>query len=105
MSMHAIARLSIAGVMVLASALPGAARSWHSDDTAALVGGLLIGGIAAAAASHDHRHQNQYAPVRQAPPPRMAPFSPASGVICYPREGACYNGDGDFLPTWTGRVF
>jgi hypothetical protein len=37
--------------------------------------------------------------------PRMSPFSPTFGVTCYPREGACYNDDGDFLPTWTRRVF
>ncbi|MBB3316552.1 MULTISPECIES: hypothetical protein [unclassified Rhizobium] len=92
---------------LVATALPASssARSWHSDDTAALVGGLLLGGIAASAASHDHVHQNQYIPPPPPYPPRSAPFSPARDVICYPRQGACFNPDGDFLPTWTNRLF
>jgi hypothetical protein len=98
-------RLMLAGALALSATAPGFARSWHSDDTAALVGGLVLGGIVAAASSHDHRHRNQYVPPPPPYQPRMAPFSPARGVTCYPREGACYDNDGDFLPSWTNRVF
>ncbi|MEI2300804.1 hypothetical protein [Ensifer sp. MJa1] len=79
------------------------ARSWHSDDTAALVGGLFLGGVAAAASSHDHHHQNQVVTPR--PAFGGAPFSPSAGVICYPNQVACYNNNGTYLPAWTSRVF
>jgi hypothetical protein len=99
-----LARLALAGALALSMTAPGLARHWHSDDTAALVGGLVLGGIAAAAISHDHHHRDQYIPPAPAYQP-AAPFSPARGVVCYPREGACYDNDGDFLPSWTHRVF
>lgn len=99
------AKLMLAGAIALTATQSGFARKWHSDDTAALVGGLVLGGIAAAAISSDHRHQNQYVPPQPAYQPRMAPFSPTRGVTCYPREGACYNDRGDFSAIWTNRVF
>lgn len=98
-------RLTLAGVLAFSLAGPEIALARHKDDVAAgIVGGLLLGAVAVAASSHDHYHRDQYmpAPVYR---PRMSPFSPTFGVTCYPREGACYNDDGDFLPTWTRRVF
>lgn len=97
-------KLILAGAIALSMTAPGMARKWHSDDTAALVGGLVIGGIAAAAISNDYRHRDQYNPP---PPPYRpaAPFRPARNVICYPSEYACYNNNGKFLPKWSNRYF
>ncbi len=97
------ARILLAGICMGAVAGSASARSWHSDDTAALVGGVLLGGIAAAAVSHDHHHHNQYIGPR--PVYGGAPFSPSRGVICYPNQVACYNNNGTYLPAWTNRVF
>ncbi|MFI0845334.1 hypothetical protein [Mesorhizobium sp. IMUNJ 23232] len=97
-------KLALAGALALSMTAPGLARHWNSGDTAALITGLAIGGIAASAASHDHYYQDQYIP----PPPvyrSAAPFSPARGIICYPRQLACYANDGSFAPKWTNRVF
>lgn len=97
-------RLVLAGALALSMTAPGMARKWHSDDTAALVGGLVIGGIAAAAISNDYRHRDQYVP----PPPDYrpsAPFRPARNVICYPKQYACYDNKGRFLPKWSNRYF
>jgi hypothetical protein len=94
----------MAGALALAMTAPGLAKKWSSRDTAALVTGMAIGGIAAAAASGDYNHQNQYIP--PPPPPRpAAPFSPAAGIVCYPRQSACYDNQGYFIPSWTNRVF
>ncbi|MCX5496576.1 hypothetical protein OSH11_17865 [Kaistia dalseonensis] len=94
-----------AAVAVLCLAQPTIAEAKHGDKTAAvIVGGLLLGAAALAASSSDHQHQNQYVPPPQPQRP-AAPFSPATNVTCYPREGACYNNSGDFLPSWTSRVF
>lgn len=98
-----VARILLAGLCAGATVGAASARSWHSDDTAALVGGLLLGGVAVAASSHDHHHQNQYIAPR--PAYGGAPFSPSTGVICYPNQVACYNNNGTYLPAWTSRVF
>ncbi|PZQ47542.1 MAG: hypothetical protein DI556_16990 [Rhodovulum sulfidophilum] len=98
----------LAALIALAG-LPAAAHSWNSGDTAALIGGALLGGIAASAISNQHVHETQYVPAPP-PPPRhrsgqKAPFSPAAGVVCYPAHWACYNNDGHFDAAWTNRVY
>ncbi len=99
----------LAASLMLCVVAPQAAHAKNGQKTAAVVvGGLLLGAAALAASSSDHQYQDQYVP--PPPPPQRhapysAPFSPARSVTCYPREGACYNDDGDFLPTWTNRVF
>ncbi|MEQ1950087.1 hypothetical protein [Mesorhizobium sp. CN2-181] len=97
-------KLALAGALAATVATPTLARHWNSGDTAALITGLAIGGIAASAASHDHYYQDQYIP----PPPAYrpsAPFSPAKGIICYPRQFACYDNAGYFSAKWTNRIF
>lgn len=96
--------LALAGALALAMTAPGSARKWHSDDTAALIAGLAIGGIAASAASHDHYYQDQYIPPAPVYRP-SAPFSPAKGIICYPRQVACYDNAGYYSAKWSSRVF
>ena len=97
--------LALAGALAATAATPGLAKKrWNSGDTAALITGLAIGGIAGAAVSHDHYYQDQYIP----PPPAYrpsAPFSPAAGIICYPRQYACYNNAGRFSAKWTNRIY
>jgi len=95
------------GALCLAMTAPSMARKWHSNDTAALVGGIVIGGIAAAAISNDYRHRDQYIPPPPPPPPSRpaAPFRPKPGVICYPREYACYDNNGRYSPKWSARYF
>ena len=98
----------LAMAMLLAAPLPASAHSWDSGDTAALVGGALLGGVAEAAISNQHQHETQYVPV--APPPRYpahprAPFSPAAGVVCYPSHWACYTNTGHFDAVWTNRIY
>ncbi len=34
-----------------------------------------------------------------------APFSPGEDITCYPRERACYNRKGHYMPSWTRRAF
>ena len=101
-------KLILAGALALSMTAPSMARKWHSDDTAALVGGLVIGGIAAAAISNDYRHRDQWVPPPPPPPPPhrpAAPFRPKPNVICYPREYACYTNSGKYLPQWSARYF
>ena len=100
-----ILRLSLASLLALSTAAPTLAH--HNDDAAAaaIIAGGLIGAAAIAASSHHHHHSDQYLPP---PPPYYtpgAPFSPSRGVICYPRERACYDNAGFYLPSWTYRVF
>ena len=95
-------------LIALAGALPASAHSWNSGDTAALVGGALLGGIAEAAISNQHHHETQYVveePRRVAPAHPKAAFSPAAGVICYPSHWACYDNNGHFDAGWTNRVY
>ena len=99
-----LVKLALAGALAVTMAAPGLARHWNSGDTAALIGGLALGGIAAAAASHDHYYNDQYIPPAPAYRP-AAPFSPAAGIVCYPREGACYDNAGNFSPKWTNRIY
>ncbi|MDQ6436424.1 hypothetical protein RB623_20430 [Mesorhizobium sp. LHD-90] len=98
-------KLVLAGALAATAATPGLAKKrWNSGDTAALITGLAIGGIAASAASRDYYYKDQYVP----PPPAYrpaAPFSPAAGIICYPRQVACYDNAGRFSAKWTNRVF
>ena len=95
-------KLMLAGLLALSTAAPGFA---HNNDTAAaIIAGGLIGAAAISASSHHHHHHDQYIPVPAYYPP-AAPFSPARGVICYPRDRACYDNAGLFLPSWTYRVF
>jgi hypothetical protein len=101
---------AVAALLVILFSLIGpvaaSAHKWDSGDTAALIGGALLGGAAAAAISNQHQHEYQYAP---APPPQRAapkaPFSPAAGVICYPSQAACYGNNGHFNPAWTRRIY
>lgn len=97
-----LGRLALAGMLALST--PGFAH--HHDDTAAAIvaGGIVLGAAALAASSHHHHYRDQYIPVPAYYPP-AAPFSPARGVICYPRDRACYDNAGLFLPSWTYRVF
>lgn len=98
----------VALLIALAGGLPASAHSWNSGDTAALIGGALLGTVAAAAISNQHQHETQYVPPephRTAPPHPKAAFSPASGVICYPSHWACYKNNGHFDATWTKRVY
>lgn len=97
-------KLALAGGLALSMTAPGLARHWNSGDTAALITGLAIGGIAASAASHDHYYQDQYIPPAPVYRP-SAPFSPARGIICYPRQGACYDNAGYYSAKWSSRVF
>ena len=93
---------ALAGVMAIALVAPADAGR-RGDKAAALVGGVLLGAIVASAASRSHRHENQY---DRAPDYRRgAPFSPQAGIICYPRELACYDSAGDFSLGWTRRTF
>jgi len=100
-----IAGSLLAVTLALCAAAPTAAYAKNGEKTAAVIGGLLLGTAVLAASSSDYRHQDQYVPPPPPPPRYRAPFSPAAGVTCYPRDLACYNNDGDFLPTWTNRVF
>lgn len=94
-----------AATLLVSLAAPQISEAKNGEKTAAVIGGLLLGAAALAASSNDYRYQDQYPP----PPPRYippaAPFSPARSVTCYPRDRACYNDDGYFLPSWTSRVF
>ena len=45
-----------------------------------------------------------YDPYAQTPP-QGAPFSPGGDITCYPRQLACYNHNGSFMPSWTRKVF
>jgi hypothetical protein len=95
-------------LIAIAGVLPASAHSWNSGDTAALVGGALLGGIAEAAISNQHRHETQYVvetPRHVAPARPKAAFSPAAGVICYPAHWACYDNNGHFDAGWTNRVY
>lgn len=60
--------------------------------------GALIWGATNDDDDHDgkHRHRGHGRGYR--------PFSPASGVRCYPDQQRCYNDDG-FAKKWTRRVF
>ncbi len=44
-------------------------------------------------------------PSQRHPGRNWSPFSPADNVTCYPRERACYNRRGYYMPSWTRRVF
>jgi len=44
-------------------------------------------------------------PVRPKHGGRGQPFSPGGGITCYPRERACYNRNGYYMPSWTKREF
>lgn len=95
-------------VVVAMAATSAPVFAKNGQNAAAIIGGLAgiaIGAAAVSAASSDYQHQDQYVPPPPPPPRYRAPFSPAGGVVCYPQQRACYNDDGDFLPTWTGRVF
>ncbi|WP_442582781.1 hypothetical protein ACSBOB_12875 [Mesorhizobium sp. ASY16-5R] len=97
--------LALAGALAVTAATPTLARHWNSGDTAAaIIAGVAIGGIAAAASSHDHYYRDQYIPPAPVYRP-SAPFSPAGGIICYPRQGACYDNAGYYSAKWTNRVF
>ncbi len=110
---------------IMFSAMPDQAsadhRHWHHDrgDVAgAVVGGLLLGGLALAASSHRDRDYYDdgpgYNPYGPPPPPYEigggvrpygAPFSPGSDITCYPNQRACYNRHGHLMPSWTRKVF
>ncbi len=45
------------------------------------------------------------APRQRHPGRNWSPFSPADNITCYPRERACYNRRGYYMPSWTRRVF
>jgi hypothetical protein len=106
----------IAGSMLLVAAVTGMATpelayAKNGQNAAAIIGGVAgfaLGAAAMSAASSDYRYQDQYVPPPPPPPPpprHMAPFSPAGGVVCYPQQRACYNDAGNYLPSWSSRVF
>jgi hypothetical protein len=95
----------LAAIVALACPSPAFSHSWDSGDTAALIGGALLGGAAAAAISNQHKHEYQYAPPPPSYSPPRPPFSPTTGVVCYPSQWACYNNNGHFNAKWTNRVF
>ena len=95
----------LAAIVALACPTSAFSHGWNSGDTAALLGGTLLGGIAAAAISNQYKHEYQYAPPPPAYGPPKAPFSPATGIVCYPSQWACYNNSGHFNAKWTNRVF
>ena len=98
----------LAILLSLTGPVAASAHSWDSGDTAALIGGALLGGAAAAAISNQHQHEYQYVPAPPPPPHRAspkAPFSPAAGVICYPNQWACYSNNGHFNAAWTRRIY
>jgi hypothetical protein len=70
--------------------IPTAAAVAGTAAAGALIWGATQGGDNN---NDDHHHHGGY-----------RPFSPAAGVLCYPDQQRCYNGDG-FAKKWTRRVF
>jgi hypothetical protein len=106
-----IIALMLAATTALCLSAPQIALAKNGQNAAAIIGaaaGFAIGAAAMSAASSDYRYQDQYVPPPPPPPPPpryRAPFSPAGGVVCYPQQRACYNDAGNYLPSWSSRVF
>jgi hypothetical protein len=69
-----------------------------APTAAAVVGTAALGALVWGATNDDdddHHHHGGRG---------YRPFSPASGVWCYPDQQRCYNEDG-FAKKWTRRVF
>ncbi len=93
-------------LLVTATSEPTLARD-RDGRAAAIVAGAVIGAVALAASSHNHRHES-YRPaavVDNRWRGRWRPYRPAPRVTCYPRRRACYRDSGRFAPRWTHREF
>lgn len=103
MSRRLLAVALLAPALLLAQAAPSAARM--SSGAAAVTAGIV--GLAVGAAIADSANRSTY--VYGAPPPPVyvppAPFSPASNVVCYPGQRACYYNGGAYAADWTWRVY
>lgn len=82
---------------------PNRDRNQDGDKAAAVIG-AIVGAIALAATSKDHRHEHHKSHKQQRHD-YGAPFSPHSGVTCYPRERTCYRSNGRVAMHATERYF
>jgi len=106
-------RLLMMGILVPALCSAGlVGKASAKDDTAAVIGGLIVGAAVGAAVSKKHKHpKTVYVPTYVPVPaggygPAWADsFSPRQGVTCYPYQRACYKGNGAFAPNVTWNVF
>jgi hypothetical protein len=82
------------------------ARDRDSNAAVAIVGGI-IGAIALAASSHNHRHEyhRPHGQASQLPSRRSRPYSPAPRVTCYPAQRVCYRANGRVATHWTRKEF
>jgi hypothetical protein len=100
---HALAAALLAPALLMAHGAPVHAKD--GKNAAAIIGGLAGIAVGAAIADSANRNQNVYG---QPPPPGYrppAPFSPQTGVICYPDQRACYTNGGAYSSNWTYRVY
>lgn len=89
------------------TSVPAAAKS---NNTGAVVGGLIAGAVIGAAVASTANHPtNIYVKPTPPPPPRPDPwansFSPKPGVKCYPAQHACYNKNGGYNANMTWKVY
>ena len=95
-------------IAVTLSGAPAEAKK-HNDNKnanvgAAIIGGLVAGAVIGAAVSDTKTHPKQIY-VAPPPPPRAQPFSPKSGITCYPAQQACYRYDGAYNSNWTWKIY
>ena len=71
----------------------------------AIAGGLIAGAAIGAAIASKKKH-SEVIYVKPAPKPKPPkPFSPAAGIVCYPKQHACYKNGGAYSGHWTHRIY
>jgi hypothetical protein len=94
--------LAIVPALVFPASTPAQAKDGAG---VALVGGLIAGAAIGAAISNSKKHPKTIYVQAPPPPPVAQPFSPKSGVTCYPAQQACYNLNGAYNANWTWKIY
>lgn len=105
MAIANIRRLAIALLVPAFMVAHVASSSAHNNTGAAIAAGIVGLAVGAAIAGSANQPPNVYGPPpapAYAPPP---PFSPATGITCYPGQRACYRNSGAYSSDWTWRVY
>lgn len=99
-----IAAVLVAVALVFAMGLTPALAKKHKNNAGAVATGAIIGLAAAAIIGSQIDHSDRRRPAPQPYRP-AAPYSPTSGVVCYPKRQLCIKNNGLVSSPWTDREF